>query len=190
MEKHVTWNIPTFDPDNYASRAARVAQKVVLEEIYLVEAKTWRKPGIIPPDVLTLKNKGSTEIIYPKEYKNRPDLHFTLCKFGVTASAHKSPNKPVMKIEASFYTCFSYDLDDPDLKKLWPLNSEDEDEGEGEIDPDLLEYLYRIMPISITFPYWREVVQNMSTRMGFPALMVPLLKIVQEKIKINIDEFE
>lgn len=175
-----------FDPDNYASRAARVAQKVVLEEIYLVEAKTWRKPGIIPPEVLALKNKGSTEIIYPKEYKNRPDLYFTLCKFGITAFAHKSPNKPVMKIEASFYTCFSYDLDDPDFKKLRPLNPEDEDEGEG--DFDLLEYLYRITPISTTFPYWREVVQNMSTRMGFPALMVPLLKIVPEKI--NLDEFE
>jgi len=184
MEKRITWNIPIFDySDNNVSRAARAAQKVVLEEIYLVEAKTWRKPGIIPSEVLTLKNKGSTEIIYPKEYKGRLDLYFTLCNFWVTAFAHKSPNKPVMKIEASFYTSFSYDLDDSDFKDFRTLNPE-----EG--DYDLEQYLYRITPISTAFPYWRELVQNMSTRMGFPALIVPLLKIVPEKIEIDLDDFQ
>jgi hypothetical protein len=175
MEKHLTWNIPLFD----ISLAARTAQKIVLEEIYLVESKTWRKPGI-PPEVLTLKNKCSTEIIYLKEYKDRLDIYSTLCKFGVIAFAQKSPNKAVIKIEASFCTSFSYDLDDSDFKDFRILDPE-----EGDVDLEL--YLNRITPISNAWPYWRELVQNMSTRMGFPALMVPLLKIVP---KNAMDDFD
>ena len=57
----------------------------------------------------------------PKEYNRRLDIYSILCKFGVTAIKDKSPNKPVIKIEASFYTSFSYDLDDPDFKDFKPL---------------------------------------------------------------------
>ncbi len=39
-------------------------------------------------------------------------------------------------------------------------------------------YFYKINPVSIAWPYWREFVQNMSTRMGYPALTVPMLEIV------------
>jgi hypothetical protein len=180
MKKRVTLNVISVDPDN-DFRAARAAQKVVLEEIYLVETKTWRRPGIIPPEVLALQHKCSTEIIYPKEYKGRSDLYFTLCKFWVTAIKDKSTNKPVMKIEASFYTSFSYDLDDPDFKDFKPRDPEEEDFS-------LFEYLYRITPLSTAWPYWREFVQNTSARMGFPALMVPLLEFVP--IEIDIAELE
>jgi len=182
MGKHITWNITILDcSDNNVSRLARAAQKVILEEIYLVEAKTWRKPGIIPSDVLALKNKGSTEIIYPKEYKGRSDLYVTLCKFWVTAIKDKSPNKPIMKIEASFYTSFSYDLDDPDFKDFKPRDPE-------ELEFDLFQYLYTVTPLSTAWPYWREFVQNTSARMGFPALMVPLLEIVPQEI--DLDDFD
>jgi hypothetical protein len=176
MEKHLTWNITIFGDDK---NAARAAQKVVLEEIYLVETKTWRKPGIIPPEVLSLQNKCSTEIIYPKEYKVRRDLYCTLCKFWVTAFAHKSPNKPVMKIECSFFTSFSYDLEDSDFEGFRPFDPEEVE------DHDRAQYLYQITPISTAWPYWRELAQNMSTRMGFLALMVPLLKIVPKEIDID-----
>ena len=182
MKKHATLNVQYVNLDDY-SRAARAAQKVVLEEIYLVEAKTWRRPGIIPPEVLALQHKGSTEIIYPKEYKSRSDLYFTLCKFGVTAIKDKSPNKPVMKIEASFYTYFSYDLDDPDFKDFKPRDPEEEDYY-------LSEYLSEVTPLSTAWPYWREFVQNMSARMGFPALMVPLLEIVPKELEIDLDDFQ
>jgi hypothetical protein len=178
MKNRVTLNILCDDLDDY-SRAARVAQKVGLEEIYLVEAKSWRKAGIIPPEVLALQHKCSTEIVYPKEYKSRSDLYFTLCKFWVTAIKDKSPNKPVMKIEASFYTSFSYDLDDPDFEDFKPRNPEE--------DYSLFQYLYEVTPLSTAWPYWREFVQNMGARMGFPALMVPLLEIVPKKFEIEID---
>jgi hypothetical protein len=181
MQKRVTLYVLYDDPDN-DSRAALAAQKVGLEDIYLVEAKIWRKPGGIPPEVLALQHKCSTEIIYPKEHKGRSDLYITLCKFWVTAIKDKSPNKPVMKIEASFYISFSYDLDDPDFKDIKPRDLEEE-------DISLFQYLYEITPISTAWPYWRELVQNMSTRMGFPALMVPFLKIVPKKlIEVSDDE--
>ncbi len=40
---------------------------------------------------------------------------------------------------------------------------------------------WTINPISNAWPYWREFVQSMSARMGFPALTVPLLEIVPKK---------
>ena len=50
----------------------------------------------------------------------------------------------------------------------------------------------RLYPISNAWPYWREFVQSMSTRMGFPALTVPLLEIVpkkpEEKPKDDVDK--
>jgi len=176
MKKHFTWDIKMFDPDKNFSRVARIAQKVVLEEIYLVETKTWRKPGIVPPEVLTLKNKCYTEIINPKEYKNRSDIFSNLCKFGVLVFTQKSPQKPVLKIEASFGTTFSYDLNDSDFKGVG-----DPDEMEF----DLYKYIYEIIPVSAAWPYWRELAQNLSTRMGYPALMVPLLTIVTKKFDME-----
>ena len=174
MKKRATLNVQYVNLNDY-SRAARVAQKVGLEEIYLVEAKTWRKAGIIPPEVLALQHKCSTEILYPKEYKSRSDLYFTICKFWLTAIKDKSANKPVMKIEASFYTSFAYDLDDPDFKDFKPRDPEEEDYS-------LFQYLYEVTPLSTAWPYWREFVQSMGARMGFPALMVPLLEIVPKEI--------
>ena len=46
---------------------------------------------------------------------------------------------------------------------------------------DDFEYFLTINPISNAWPYWREFVQSMSARMGFPALTVPLLEIVPKK---------
>ena len=88
-----------------------------------------------------------------------------------------------MKIEASFYTSFSYDLDDPDFKDFKPLDPEDE-------DIFLFQYLYEVPPMSTAWPYWREFVQSMSARMGFPALMVPLLEIVPKELEIDLDDFQ
>ena len=39
-------------------------------------------------------------------------------------------------------------------------------------------YFYKINPVSTAWPYWREFVHSMSTRMGYPALTVPMLEIV------------
>lgn len=183
MDKRITFTIEIFDPDK---KAARAGQKAILEEIYLVDAKTWRKPGGISPEVLALQHKYSSEIFLPapKEYVRNNDLYFivVLCKFGITAFNNKSPNKPVMKIEATYCTSFSVDDNDPDVPNRYDIELDLEDSYSA-----FATYFYKINPVSTAWPYWREFVQNMSTRMGYTALTVPMLEIVlkepEEKAK-------
>jgi hypothetical protein len=174
MDKRITFTLEIFDPDK---KAARAAQKAVLEEIYLVDAKTWRKPAVISPEVLTLQHKYSSELLLPtpKEFQERHDLYyfFVLCKFDVTGFINESANKPVMKIEGTFYTSFTLDDTDPDVPNRWDLQLDLEDTYSA-----FATYFYKINPVSTAWPYWREFVQNMSTRMGYPALTVPTLEIV------------
>ena len=161
-----------YDPDQ---KAIRAAQKAILEEIYLVDAKIWREPLVISPDVLSLEHKCSTKILPPKD-EDPLELHFILCNFRVVAFDEKSPNKPIMKIEASIFTSFSVPSasDDPDFDVAFDIDSED-------TFGTFWTYIYNVISISTAWPYWREFVQNMSTRMGYPALTVPMLEIVFKK---------
>jgi hypothetical protein len=148
--------------------AARVAQRFVLQEIFLVDAKISRDPLIISPEALSLEHKCSTDSLSPSD----KEKYLVLCNFRVAAFNGKESNKLVMKIEASF--CTSYvrkSLPDPLIH----------DDDSPETVLAAIEYLMTINPISNTWPYWREFVQNMSARMGFSALTVPLLEIAPKK---------
>ena len=57
----------------------------------------------------------------------------------------------------------------------------DNDDGSPETLLAYAEHIMTVNPISHAWPYWREFVQSMSGRMGFPALTVPLLEIVSKK---------
>lgn len=150
--------ILTAETENLDMEAVgRVAQRAILEEIYLVDAKMSRQPMAIPGETLSLEHKCSTKILSAK--KNT--LPF-LCNFSVSASSGKSPNKIIMSIEASF--CTSYILK--------PI---------GEFNPSDIEHFAKINPIYNAWAYWREFVQSMTTRMGYPALTIPLLKIIPKK---------
>lgn len=152
--------ILTAETENIDMEAiARVAQRAVLEEIYLVDAKMSREPMAISGETLSLEHKCSTKIL-PAE----KDVLPILCNFSVAAFIGKSPDKIVMSIEASF--CTSYVL-----------------KPNEEFNPADIEHFAKINPIYNTWSYWREFVQSMTTRMGFPALTIPLLKIVPKKSK-------
>ena len=144
--------------------AARVAQRFVLKEIFLVDAKISRDPLIASPEALSLVHKCTTESISPSDKKK----YSVLCNFRVAAFNGKEPSKLVMKIEASFCTSYveKHDIHIPDG-----------------VDSLLthVEYLMTINPITDAWPYWREFVQSMSSRMGFPALTVPMLEIVHKE---------
>jgi hypothetical protein len=151
--------------------AARVAQRNVLQEIYLVDAKISRAPLTVSPETLSLEHKCSTEIL---EFDKEKEIWFIRCNFRVAAFSGEPLDKLIMKIEASFCTSYvTKSLPDPHIP--------------DDVDVDYLltylEYHLTINPISDTWPYWREFVQSMSTRMGFPALTVPLLEIVPKKPK-------
>jgi hypothetical protein len=177
MEKRATLTVEIFDPEQ---EAARAAQKAVLEEIYLVDAQTWRDPLVSSPEVLTLEHKFSREIIVPdendEEYEDAIDRHFTLCKFRVIAFNEKLPNKPLIKIEATFLTSFTSKVGD--YQGTVNLDSEESSDAWFTYQ---LTYLHTVNPISTAWPYWREFVQSMSTRMGYPVLTVPMLEIVLKK---------
>ena len=149
--------------------AARVAQRYVLKEIFLVDAKISRDPLIVSPETLSLEHKCYTDSPATSDAAQ----HIFLCNFRVAAYDGQEPSKLIMKIEASF--CTSYvEKSQPD-----PLIPD----GDGSAETLLLyvEHFMTINPISHAWPYWREFVQSMSSRMGFPALTVPLLEIRPKK---------
>jgi hypothetical protein len=138
---------------------ARVAQKAGLEEIFLIDAKVSRDSQVRSPETLSLKHKCSTKILLAEK-----DILPILCNFGVAAFSGKSPDKIVMSIEASF--CTTYVL-----------------KPSEEVNPADIEHFAKINPIYNAWAYWREFVQSMTTRMGFPVLTIPLLKIAPKKSK-------
>ena len=149
--------------------AARVAQRYPLQEIYLVDARISRDPLNVSPETLSLEHKCSTNYLTPYNADN----YLIRCNFQVAAFDGKEPHKLIMKIEASF--CTSY------VEKSQPDPLIPDDDGSAETLLAYVEHFMTINPISHTWPYWREFVQSMSARMGFPALTVPLLEIAAQK---------
>jgi hypothetical protein len=147
--------------------AARVAQRYRLQEIYLVDAKISRDPLTVSPETLSLQHKCSTDGLTPY-VANKYIVHFRVAAFD-----GKEPHKLIMKIEASF--CTSY------VEKSQPEPLIPEDDADSLLE--YAEHIITINPISHAWPYWREFVQSMSSRMGFPALTVPLLEITAKKTK-------
>jgi hypothetical protein len=138
---------------------ARVAQKAVLDEIYLVGAQIIRDPLIMSPEALTLEHQCSTKILPSGKDKNILPI---ICNFRVSAFSGNSKDNILMNIEASF--CTSY--------VLKPIK---------DFIPDDIEHFSKINPIYNAWAYWREFVQSMTSRMGLPALTIPLLKIIPKK---------
>lgn len=161
---------------------ARISQWMVLKDIFLVEAKIVRNPLIKLPKALSLDHKCDTNFLWSEKNKFVTDK--ILCNFQVAACGSKSPDEIVMKIKASFCSSYIYN-------GAFPYGDDFDDRIE--------EYYSTICPLSDAWPYWREFVQNMSARMGFPALTVPLLEIEEGKYirrpaeiltDIDLSEFE
>jgi len=177
MEKSaiLTADIKKLDMEVFA----RIAQWMALEDIFLVEAKIYRNPVIKLPKALSLNHKCDTNFLWSEKNKGNK----IVCNFQVAAFSPKLPDKILMGIKASF--CSSYIF-----KGSFPYGDDFDDRIE--------EYYRTICPLSDAWPYWREFVQNMSTRMGFPALTVPLLEIEEGKYiraaevltAIDLSEFE
>ncbi len=138
---------------------ARVAREADLQEIYLLHAQISRELMDGLTGTLSLNYQCSSRILLGSAEKNVLPV---ACDFTVSASPENSPGEEVMRIEASF--CANYTFQD-----LSKLASED------------IQQFARINPLYNVWAYWREFVQSMTTRMGFPALTVPLLRIVPQK---------
>ncbi|MDO9533481.1 MAG: hypothetical protein Q7O12_15330 [Deltaproteobacteria bacterium] len=156
--------------------AAWVAQRYVLKELYLVDAKISRDPLTGTPETLSLEHKCFTDVLTPLDAKK----YIVLCNFRVAAFDGKEPTKLIMKIEAAF--CTSY------VGKSLPGPFLPDDDDDDETFPAFILHVMTLNPIYHSWPYWREFVQNMSARMGFPALTVPLLEIAAKKAAMQEPE--
>jgi len=166
MEKSVIFPVGVENLDTEIQ--SLVAQRRVLQEIYLVDAKITRDLLIAFPEDITLEHKGHTNILWSE---NKPVTDKIFCNFQIAAYSAESPDKLVMKIDASFCTAYAINMD----------KTKDKLTIEPDVADAFLCYFFEINPISDAWPYWREFVQSMSARMGFPALTVPLLEIVPKK---------
>ncbi|MEJ5328605.1 MAG: hypothetical protein WHT07_00435 [Desulfobaccales bacterium] len=138
---------------------ARVARAVELREIHLLRAAVSR-PGPEPVQGrLVLDFDCSTRLLEAVEGDH---LLPVACDFSLTARNEEEPQREVMRVEATFLV--SYEVAHPENLSM-----------------DDLHHFARINPLYNAWSYWREFVHSMTTRMGLPPLLVPLLKIGPRK---------
>lgn len=131
----------------------RVAEKASLKEICLIDAEV--KSDLVRRNY----RQANLEINFHTDTKPLSEEEFiTLCHFELAASDQEQSNDFFLEIKATYSV--AYKIDSPD-----PLPFED------------LDMFGRINPLYNVWPYWREFVQNMTVRLGLPALTLPLFKI-------------
>jgi preprotein translocase subunit SecB len=138
---------------------SKIRQYLNLKNIYLLEAKIESDPTTRSPKGAKLDHKYGSEII--SEENNNFDVK---CNFLIIANRKEVPDINLLKIEASFVLEYYYE-DNLRLKH-----------------EDIVNFV-KIYPLYMAWPYWRELVQNLTSRMGFPALTISLVKIEMTKAK-------
>jgi preprotein translocase subunit SecB len=136
---------------------SKVAPYLNLVNIYILEAKTESDPSTRSPKGAELDYKYDSEIIS----EDNNNLYIK-CNFLILAHRKQVKEKILLKIEATFVLKYTFE---DGIK----LESQD------------IENFARINPLYNAWPYWREFVQSITTRMGFPTLTIPLLKIEMTK---------
>jgi preprotein translocase subunit SecB len=144
-------------PDIDIRAVSRVTQHLNLEEIYLLEAKIESDSTTRSPKGAELDYKFDTEIM-----SNENNILSIKCTFMVMAHRKQVPEKSLMRIEATFVLQYSFEDD----KKL---------------STDDIDIFAKINPLYNAWPYWREFVQNLTSKMGFPALTIPILRFEMTK---------
>lgn len=140
-------------PDIDMRVISRVIQHLELEDIYLLEAKIESDSSTRSPKGAELDYKFDTEIMSKKD-----NILYIKCTFMVMAHRKQVRVKNLMRIKATFVLKYSIEDD----KKL---------------STDDIDNFAKINPLYNAWPYWRELVQNLTSRMGFPTLTIPFLRL-------------
>lgn len=138
---------------------SKIRQYLNLKKIYLLEAIIESDLTTRSPKGAKLDHKYGSEII--SEENNNVNVK---CNFLIVARRKEVPDINLLKIEASFALEYYYE-DNLKLKHQDVVN------------------FAKIYPLYMAWPYWRELVQNLTSRMGFPALTISLLKIEMTKAR-------
>ncbi|MEW6659089.1 MAG: protein-export chaperone SecB [Thermodesulfobacteriota bacterium] len=138
---------------------SRAIKQLEVENVFLLEAKIKSDPSTRSPRGVSLTYNFDVEILKREKEKLQIACHFT-----ISAIRKDNPDNPLMNIEAKF--AIEYFIQNP--KKL----------KENDIDDFI-----KIDPVDTAWPYWREFVQNLTSRMGFPALTIPIIKFDFQNIE-------
>jgi len=140
------------------SRAvSRVEINSELQNVYLLEAN-------ITSDPLTRDPRGSDleYTVYTKVMKIEDKYFSIIARFKITAIQEKNSKNPIMTIRAKYVLSYSFAKDNkPSAKEI--------------------EDFSKIKSLENAWPYWREFVQNLTARMGFPTLTIPVLRFKIEE---------
>lgn len=127
----------------------KLLRKVILNSISLVEIKTKFEKELLPNDsVLSVSVTDS----YDMNLKSNPI--YSCATLKIIASPGKiKKSKSFLQIDAKYYISFNTDEDIPEV--FWTI------------------YQKFTLPNQI-WPYFRELVQNITTRMNIPSLTLPI----------------
>jgi len=130
-----------------------VANSVQLQDVRLIDSTSHVEPEAI-------KGKKSYEIERSAkvETSGESPLIMVFARFRLHAPSEEDPKKSVLDIGASFLLVYKGE----DVKGF---------------DKETLEEFADINGLFNAWPYWREFVQNVTTRMGLPPLTVPVLRV-------------
>jgi len=135
-------------------RLARDAKKMQLQAVRLAEASC--KLGTLRPNQLPTKATQSGGF---GVFVDRENMRIVArVGFKITSAYDEAPgeSEPAIMVAATFDVHYSL------LKPLSKAST---------------ERAARATSLVVAWPYWRELVQSMTVRMGLPALPVPLFSI-------------
>jgi hypothetical protein len=147
--------------ERFMAVTAKVAEKVELFRVWLVESSLKRNPG--PTDGLNYLISGESEADLTKD----PDRLFLMEKFAFKAVPRKKQDaKPVVTIQASFL--LAYELKEPESVTLADCSA-----------------FSKINGAYNAWPYWREYVQSVTARMGLPSLTLPVFRLSDMRLMVG-----
>jgi hypothetical protein len=131
--------------------SAKVAEKVRLKDIRILSVDAaWDPTEVEFP--LSVNYTVSTEAMTQEEGFR------IIAQFGMAAKGTEEKGGSEVKVGAAFELQYEH----PDAHEL----TEDDIESFGAVNG-----LYN------AWPYWREFLQNMTSRMGLPALIAPVFRV-------------
>ncbi len=140
---------------------AKVAERVDLLHVWLIESSLKRTPGTTEGLSYTTSTEAEADVA------RDPDRLFLLEKFSLKAVSQKKKGaKPIVDIQATFL--LTYELKEPEI-----------------FPPAHFLAFARMNGIYNAWPYWREYVQNVTGRMGLPPLTLPVFRLSDLKFSVG-----
>ncbi len=126
------------------------AQRLELSDLRLLESASSLKLGAELQSITSI-NQSITIGVTRASEPNRIAFQFMLSLSGT------SQKEEVIRISATYGEAYAVKSDEP-------------------ISDDVLKKFGEIVGINMVWPYWREFVQSITTRMSLPPLTLPLMR--------------